>query len=310
MPRQLHIANGNNLAQNILDLGMEGEIIIWREMLCEGPTTYDLGTPAFNKMRKAFLQKKYQIDPKDYEEKFLKELHKLDTIKEVDEIILWFEFDLFSHINMIAVISRILENEIDLPVYLVCSKKLKGEKEFQPLSQLSLKQLKNHFDQKIHLDQDDLEMANLIWQYYNEENPSKLKSLVKQKSNFEYLSSCIRTHIERFPNSRTGLNTIEFNILRLIKENEMTSLNQLLGYTTQYQGYLGYGDRQIQRLLDKLKQFYTLKDERIILTEKGEEALEGGSRNFYQELKNNESFGGVKMYDFLYDSESHNILKL
>lgn len=309
MSKQLHIANGNILAQNILDLGIEGDIIIWREMLCEGPTTYDLGTPTFNKMRTAFLHKNYQIDPKDYEEKFLNELHKLDNIKDVDEIILWFEFDLFSHINMIAAISRILENKIDLPVYLVCSKKLKGEKEFQPLSQLSLKHLKNHFDQKIHLDQDDLEMANLIWQYYNEENPSKLKSLIKQKSNFEYLSSCIRTHIERFPNANTGLNTLEANILKLIKENKIKSLNQLMGYTIQYQGYFGYGDRQIQRLLDKLKEFYTLKDERISLTEKGEEAF-AGSRNFYQELKNNDSFGGVKMYDFLYDAESHNILKL
>jgi len=309
MSRQLHIANGNILAQNILDLGLVGDIVIWREMLCEGPTTYELGTPEFIEIRTNFLNEYYQINPEDYEEKFLKELHKLDSIKDVDEIILWFEFDLFSHINMIAAISRLLENKIDLPVFLVCSKKLKGEKEFQPLSQLVLKDLKNHFDQKIHLDQDDLELANLIWQYYNEDNPLKLKALIKQKSNFEYLSSCVRTHIERFPNSRTGLNTIEANILGLIKENKILSLNQLLGYSIQYQGYFGYGERQIQRLLDKLKQFYTLQNEKIALTKKGEEA-QAGSRNFYQDLKNDEFLGGVKMYDFLYDSESHNILKL
>ncbi|TVZ28266.1 uncharacterized protein DUF1835 [Gillisia sp. Hel_I_86] len=309
MPRQLHIANGNILAQNILDLGIQGDIVVWREMLCEGPTTYELGTPEFIKMRTAFLKKGYQINPEDYKEKFLDELHKLDRIKNVDEIILWFEFDLFSHINMIAAISRLIENKIDLPVYLVCSKKLKGEKEFQPLSQLSLKHLKNHFDQKIPLNEDDLEMANVIWQYYNEENPLKLKALIKQKSNFEYLSSCVRTHIERFPNSKTGLNTIEANILRLIKENNITSLNQLLGYSIQYQGYFGYGERQIQRLLDKLKPFYSLKNNKIVLTAKGEEA-HTAARNFYQDLKNKDSFGGVKMYDFLYDSESHNILKL
>ncbi len=309
MPRQLHIANGNTLAQNILDLGLEGDIIIWREMLCEGPTTYELGTPEFIEMRTGFLQQYYQINPEDYEVKFLYHLHKLNTIQNVDEIILWFEFDLFSHINMLAAISQLLENKVDLPVYLVCSKKLKGEKEFQPLSQLPLKHLKNHFDQRIHLDREDLELANLIWQYYNEENPLKLKALIKHKSNFEYLSSCVRTHIERFPNSKTGLNTIEANILRLIKENKISSLNQLLGYSLQYQGYFGYGERQVQRLLDKLKQFYTVKNERIVLTEEGEEA-HAGSRNFYRDLKNDEFLGGVKMYDFLYDSESHNILKL
>jgi hypothetical protein len=58
-----------------------------------------------------------------------------------------------------------------------------------------------------------------------------------------------------------------------------------------------------------LKQFYTFENEKVILTKQGEEAIMG-SRNFYQDLKNDDSFGGVKMYDFLYDSESHNILKL
>ena len=77
MSRQLHIANGNILAQNILDLGLVGDIVIWREMLCEGPTTYELGTPEFIEIRTNFLNEYYQINPEDYQEKFLMQLHKL-----------------------------------------------------------------------------------------------------------------------------------------------------------------------------------------------------------------------------------------
>ena len=309
MPKQLHIINGDILAQNINELGLEGKKVVWKEMLCEGPTVYTLSSKAFSKTRSQFLEKYYGISPEDYQIQFITELQKLDSLSGVEEIILWFEFDLFSHINMVAVISHLLEKKVQVPMYLVCSKKLKDEKEFQPLSQLPIRNLKNHFDQRIHLNQDDLEMANLIWQYYNENNPLKLKALIKQQSNFEYLSSCIRTHIERFPNSNSGLNTLENNILRLIKQNKITSQNQLMGYSIQYQGYFGYGERQIQRLLDKLKEFYKVENDRVLLTEIGEEAL-AGTRNFYRVLKNDESFGGVKMYDFLYDSESHNILKL
>ena len=309
MPKQLHIINGDILAQNINELGLEGQKVVWKEMLCEGPTVYLLGSKSFSKTRSQFLEKYYRIAPEDYQIQFITELLKLDSLNGIEEIILWFEFDLFSHINMVAAISHLLERKVQVPMYLVCSKKLKDEKEFQPLSHLPIRNLKNHFDQRIHLNQDDLEMANLIWQYYNENNPLKLKALIKQRSNFEYLSSCIRTHIERFPNSNTGLNTLENNILRLIKENNITSLNQLMGYSIQYQGYLGYGERQIQRLLDKLKEFYKVENDKVLLTEIGEEAL-AGTRNFYRVLKNDESFGGVKMYDFLYDSESHNILKL
>lgn len=308
--KQLHITNGDELAQKIRELNLEGEIIVWREMLCEGPTTYKLGSRQFNALRQKFLQENYNVSPEDYKSQFLNELKKLKNVNGSEEIVLWFEFDLFSHLNMMAAISHLLENHEELPpVNLVCSKKLKGDKEFKSLSLLSLEELNNHYQQRIHLNVDDLEISNLIWQIYNGENPQKLKALIKQKTNFEYLSSCVRAHIERFPNAQTGLNSLERNILKLINTNDITSMNQLLGYALEYQGYFGYGDLQIQRMIDRLNLFYEDKDGKIILTSEGNEAL-NASKNFYRQMKTEEYLGGVKIYDFLYDSESHNILKL
>lgn len=309
MTKQLHIINGDDLAEHIHELKIEGEIVVWREMLCEGPTASDLGSKEFIELRTDFLKEKYQIPAEEYEDQFLKELKKLTFYDSYEEVVLWFEFDLFSHINMLAAISHLMENNLKVPVYLVCSKKLKGEKEQNVLSQLPLKSLQNHYDNRIALKQEDLEMASLLWQLYNESNPQKLKKLIKEKTNFEYLSSCLRAHIERFPNTKTGLNSLELNILKIIATNKVTSMNQLLGYSLEYQGYYGYGDRQMQRVLDKLQIFYKLGEDKIELTSEGKEAYEG-TRNFYRILKNEEYLGGAKIYDFLYDVESHNILKL
>lgn len=309
MAKQLHIISGDDLAQHILDLKIEGETVIWREMLCEGPTATELGSQEFIALRTEFLKENYEISPEDYKNQFLKELKKLTSLNSYEEVVLWFEFDLFSHINMLAAINHLLEKNLKVPVYLVCSKKLKGEKEQTVLSQLPLKDLENHYDNRIALSQADLEMASLLWQLYNENNPQKLKKLIKEKTNFEYLSSCLRAHIERFPNSQTGLNSLEKNILKLITTNTITSIDHLLGYSLEYQGYYGYGDRQMQRVIDKLKIFYKVGESKIELTPEGEEAL-AGTRNFYRVLKNEEYLGGVKIYDFLYDAETHNILKL
>lgn len=123
------------------------------------------------------------------------------------------------------------------------------------------------------------------------------------------MSSCVRAHIERFPNAKTGLNSLETNILKLIYKNNITSINQLLGYALEYQGYFGYDDLQIKRVIDRLKMFYTHENGKIILTPEGLEAL-NATKNFYRMMKTEEYLGGVKMYDFLYDSESHNILQL
>lgn len=305
----LHISNGDDLTNKMLELDLPGQVVVWREMLCEGKTLQEVGSRDFIRERKKFLKQNYNISPEDYDAKFISQLHELKKAKNFDYIVLWFEFDLFCHINMLAAISYYLTYHEKKPFYLVCSKKLKGEKELTPLSLLTQKQLLNHFNNKISLNDDDIEMAMLIWELYCSENPMQLKQQIKTTSNFEYLSSCIRAHIERFPNAVTGINSLERNILKLIHKHDIATENQLLGYALQYQGYYGYSDMMMQRTLDKIRILFENKNDKIVLTQKGEEAL-SGTKNFYREFKNDEWLGGAKMYDFLYDAESHRLLKL
>ncbi|WP_029033024.1 DUF1835 domain-containing protein [Salinimicrobium terrae] len=305
----LHITNGDDLSRQILTLELPGDVITWREMLCEGPASIDVGDEEFVLLRKTFLQEKYKVSEERYQQEFLGELVKLAAINNYDEVVLWFEFDLFSHMNMLALISFLLQNKKGGPFSLVCSRKLKGEEEMTPLSQLSPKHLKEHYLQKISLTDQDIQTAQLIWELYCSKNPRRLASEIKKTTNFEYLSSSIRAHIERFPSVKTGLNSLEVNVLKLIREHKIKSMNHLLGYALQYQGYYGYVDVQMQRVLEKLSPFYDVSDNGLSLTNDGLKAL-NGSKNYYQNLKDNECYGGVRKYDFLYDPDNHEILKL
>ena len=306
----LHITNGDSLTERLQQIDLTGDIIIWREMLCEGPTVTEVGTENFIKIRKKFLLENYSISEEDYEEKFVSQIHKLSQIDNYDEIILWFEFDLFCHINMLAAISYLIQNKHHEAVYLVCSGRVPGEKDLIGLSELSDAQLHAHYENKIRLSEDDLEMANFIWELYCGNNPNKLKPEIRKSSNFKYLSSCIRAHIERYPNAHTGLNTLETNILKLIKNHRITSENQLCGYVLNYQGYYGYGDVQIFKIIDQLRLFFYQDDDGTIkLSSKGNMAL-NGTQNFYRDLKTDFFMGGTHKYDFLYNPESHQLLKL
>ena len=307
--KALHIINGDSLTEQVKELELQGEIVVWRELLCEGPCTQEVGSSEFIKLRQKFLKEAYDISPENYQDRFVTQLNKLKATQDYNHVVLWFEFDLFCHINMLAAISFYLENKPNVPFYLVCSKRQKGEEELLPLSQLPLKHLLNHFENKIKLDKEDLEIATLVWELYCGNNPIKLKQQIKKTSNFEYLSSCIRAHIERFPNSRTGINSLEKNVLKLVEQQHITSMNQLLGYALQYQGYYGYSDSQMERVLNKLSIFYTLENDRLKLTRDGLDALEK-KKNFYRDLMNDEYYGGAKIYDYLYDSDSHKVLKL
>lgn len=305
----LHITNGDGLQDQVLALELPGDHIVWRELLCEGPSSLEVGDEEFIGIRQKFLQENYNISPEDYDEKFVAELEKLAVINNYDEIILWFEFDLFSHMNMLALITFLVQNKKNDPLFLVCSRKLEGEDEMSPLSELSLKSLKQHYENRIALTESDIRTALHTWELYCGNKHKRLSSEIKKSSNFEYLASSIRAHMERFPNAITGLNALEVNVLKLIEKHDIKSLNHLLGYALKYQGYYGYVDIQMEKIIERVKQFFEVSENGLSLNEDGEKALKG-AKNYYQRMKAEEFYGGARKYDFLYDPNSHDLLKL
>ncbi len=307
----LHITNGDSLTQRMKELNLVvGDFLTWREMLCEGPTEIEVETELSIKKRKAFLKKYYRIDSSDYEEKFISQLKKIDQLTTYNQIILWFEYDLFCHINMIAAISLLLRKGInDIPVYLVCSGRIEHEKKLFGLGELSDAQLKNHYQNKVLLNRDDLELASHVWTLYCESKPQKIAGQIKKHSSFEYLSICLRAHLQRFPNMLTGLNVLEHNILEMIDKYQIKNIKQLMGYALEYQGYYGYGDMQMKRVLARLFQFLDQTKDRLLLSERGKLALQH-KKNFYNTQILDWHYGGVKKYDYLYNDEAHTLLKL
>ncbi|WP_109300626.1 DUF1835 domain-containing protein [Aquimarina sp. AU474] len=307
----LHITNGDSLTNRLKELQLvEGDFFTWREMLCEGPTEINIEAEDAIKKRKDFLKKYYRITPTDFEEKFVSQLKKLDDLEEYKEIILWFEYDLFCHVNMIAAISLLLRKGINkTPVYLVCSGRIENEKKLMGLCDLSEIQLKNHYKNKIHLSLDDLELAAYIWTLYCESNPMKIAAQIKKHSSFEYLSICLRAHLQRFPNMLTGLNVLEHNILEMVETYQIKNVKQLMGYTLEYQGYYGYGDMQMKRVIARLFQFLDQTKNRLQLSERGKLALLQ-KKNFYNTQILDWQYGGVKKYDYLYNDQTHKLLKL
>ncbi|WP_062059355.1 DUF1835 domain-containing protein [Aquimarina longa] len=307
----LHITNGDSLTNRMQELKLvTGDFMVWREMFCEGPTVIKVETENSIRKRKRFLKKYYRISASDYDTKFISQLKKLDSILDYDEIVLWFEYDLFCHINMVAAISLILRKGVrNIPIYLVCSGKVLHKKKLFGLCELSNEQLKQQYHNKIQLTLDDLELADHVWTLYCESKPQKIAGQIKRNSSFEYLSICLRAHLQRFPNMLTGLNTLEHNVLEMVDNYQIKNIKQLTGYALEYQGYYGYGDMQMKRVLARLFQFLNQTKDMLLLSERGKLALER-KKNFYNTQILDWHYGGVKKYDYLYNNDTHTLLKL
>lgn len=304
--KPLHITNGTNLTTIINQLGFEGEKLTWQEMLCEGPTSEIVDSEEFLNLRKSFFNKFYDVD---LDVDLIKnELNKLNHAENYSEIILWFEYDLFCHINMIAVISLIHQKKIEVPIYLICSGRIESSKNLKALSELSSEQLMKHYKNKVLLDAKGIDLANTIWGIYCGIDHNLLKPFIVKSSAFEYLSNCLKAHLKRFPDSVDGLNIIERNILEIINKYAITSKNQLLGYALNYQGFYGYGDLQLKRIIDQLSIFFTEDNDSIELNRKGHEALLG-QHNFASEIDNNMVYGGVKKIEYQFNESKNKLIK-
>ncbi len=307
MPEQiLHITNGSNLTNYLKELDVDGEFLTWEEMLCEGHTVAGIDSKDFFNSRKTFLNEVYriEIDEKEYK----KELGKLNKLENVTEINLWFEYDLFCQINLIAVISLLHQREIDLPLYLVCSGRVEGEKTLKGLSELNPEQLIDHYQNKILLNKDDIDLAIALWRTYCGKDHNIFKPYIVKSSSFPYMSNCLKAHLERFPDSKNGLNVLEKNILEIVKNNNIKSKHHLMGYALNYQGYYGFGDIQFERLINNLSIFFNETTNSIELNRKGHEALIN-QHNFASELNNDVDYGGINRLNFQFNVEENKLIK-
>ncbi|MFD1061852.1 DUF1835 domain-containing protein [Winogradskyella litorisediminis] len=302
----LHITNGDSLTNYLNELNFEGDIFTWREMLCEGPVVPLIDSEDFFEKRRAFLNETYNIKLSDYT--FNADLKILENADDYNEINLWFEYDLFCHINLIAAINLLHQKNIKKPIYLICSGYIDGEKLLKGLSELTTQQLKTHYDNKILLQKDDKDMAIAIWRTYCGTDHNILKPYITKKSNFKYLTNCLKAHSKRFPNAKTGLCTIEENILKLINEKNIKSKNHLLGYCLNYQGYYGFGDIQFRRMIEKLSFLFDESGNVLTLNSEGLKAL-NGEKNYLNEIDNNIAFGGINRLDFVFSTTENKLIK-
>lgn len=279
--------------------------MVWREMLCDGPTILEVGSEAFFTSRSNFLNAYYGVSPQEYQLAFPAEFQKIDPISEFDEVNLWFEYDLFCHINLLAAVAYLIQNGFRSKLYLTCSGDIPGEKQMKGLSELSTTELKAHFDSRLLLKPSDLNLAEKVWAWYCSEDHS-LTPADSEDTSFTYLSKCLQAHTQRFPDARTGLNVLELQILKLIDSMEIVSEHQLCGEVLKQQGFYGYGDLQIFKIIKQLRPYFETKENLLSLNDSGHKILHDRINVFHQK-KDNFTFGGTKKYDFIYHTDQQMI---
>src|SRR4029078_586425 len=97
----LHLHNGDSSANTARHSSLSGEHFAFREALIDGPTPAGLSRDDWRRLRAQHLADSCGVDVGECERGLLAQEELLDHSVDQDEVVLWFEHDLFCQVHLV-----------------------------------------------------------------------------------------------------------------------------------------------------------------------------------------------------------------
>jgi hypothetical protein len=222
----LHITNGD-CAVAVISKVVSGTILPWRDVLHEGPVRAGLSFEELSRERAAFIA---GAGWGSFDE-VLKSFRERDALFRQagthDEIVLWFEHDLYDQLQLIQVLDGLCELR-GPPVSLVCEAEYLGT--MAPERAAELFPLRNPIMRR------HFQEAQTAWAAFRSSDPTRINP--HQPKALRFLGPALRRHLEEFPWTTDGLSRTE----RQIREGRTQEEPTFIG-----DGVLEWHRRRLER---------------------------------------------------------------
>jgi hypothetical protein len=198
----LHITNGD-CAVAVIRQVVQGPILPWRDVLHEGPVRAGLSLEELSRERADFIAACGWATLAEVQDSFVKRDAMFRRAGEHDEIVLWFEHDLYDQLQLIQVLDGLAELR-GPPVSLVCEAEYLGR--MAPERAAELFALRNPLVRR------HFQEAQAAWAAFRSPDPQSLERL--RVTSFPFLGAALRRHLEEFPWTTDGLSRTERQILQ------------------------------------------------------------------------------------------------
>jgi hypothetical protein len=249
----LHIHNGDSAANVAKQAAMPGEHFAFREALISGPTPAEFKDSDWRLVRARHLCEAYGVDLKQALNDLHQQEEKLATSRTHDEVVLWFEHDLFCQLHLIYLLNWFGQQQMgETKLSLVCIGEFPGRENFRGLGELTPQEFASLFPARQPVTNIQLELATAAWQAYCSPDPTSIEMLLRSDTSaLPFLHAALRAHLERFPATTNGLSRIEKCALQLIHDGvgKFSDLFQRFGNN---EPVYGLGDAQFWLALRRL----------------------------------------------------------
>ena len=222
----LHVANGTCTTRIIDAAAIPGARSIWADPLYEGPVPGELTDTELLETRMRFLSDPGDLDrvawagnnPSLDPANDLREWRATIARHErYDELILWFEHDVFDQLNLIQLLPWVRDH---LPaakqVSLICIGSFSGRPDFKGLGELTPEELRSLLHTRQPISDAQYELARRAWRVFREPTPEALDRLRRENTSaLPHLAAAITRFLQEYPWTIDGLSRTERRLLDL-----------------------------------------------------------------------------------------------
>ncbi|MEE1673123.1 DUF1835 domain-containing protein [Agarivorans aestuarii] len=262
---QLHITNGDSVGDMLSESQqVQGEILCWRDVLHDGPIIAAEGQ-AYLKARASFIYETMclpsplaaiEISEQQIIEGFAQRQAILDNLNQYNEIVLWFEHDLYDQLQLAECLYHLAKHQDQVKqFYLICIGEHDDVDYFHGLGNLSISQLEVLYLQRQRLSIEQLDLGKTVWQAIAANTPEPLNQLLsKPLTSLPFMANALTRFAQEYPWLDNGLSFTQTLILQSLAEpkTELPILLSNLRQQAQYQGEdLSLAEQRYQQIMDK-----------------------------------------------------------
>jgi hypothetical protein len=209
----LHVTNGSSVA--LAETGIGGEILFWDDVLHEGPVP-QLPLDELSDLRAHFIAEAYGHPEEDVCRAFEQRDATLRSFGSHDELVLWFEHDLFDQLQLLQVLDWLASTPNgSTRISLIQAESYLGRMSPSELSEL--------FPQRAEVTDEQLRLATAAWKAFTAADPTLLIGIHRtDTSALPHLHAALRRLFEQYPWVGDGLSRTERQILQVVSAGAST----------------------------------------------------------------------------------------
>jgi hypothetical protein len=218
--KRLHIISGDLAGEILQKSGVPGEILVWRDILYDGPREPGWPNDHILKARALFLEETTAGGLRQDEilENMKKQYSMLEIATEYDEVVLWFDACLYDQSMLCHILTCIAFKGVERGCSLLCVGHFPGIVPFNGLGQLLPDQLASLYPERQPVTKEHFRFAERVDKAFALQDYAALSELANSANPpLPWIPAAAARWLKEQPDEASGLGLLETLVLEAVR---------------------------------------------------------------------------------------------